>query len=368
MLHCYHDTIFCKKRNSIIYTYTKYIITLAFPFAYFISGAQSQYLKSTTEISYGAGDVVTHAILDSHSKLWFATTNEGVYSYDGHSFTNYNQDNGLCSNDVWYILEDHKGLLYFATTNGLCVYDGVTFHHIPLPEHNNELRSPETGFPSRETQTISCLYLDKKNNLWIGTDASGAYKYDGKTFTPFLQFSGRIHPEDSVYSNCITSILEDTEGNIWFTSMTHGGISRYDGSQIKQFTVEDGILGDMVRSGFMDKSGTLWFGSIQNINGGISVFHGTSFTNYTTADGLCDSNVACFYQDDSGLIWIGTGNGVCYFDGTTFHPFTYNDNNLGDIRFILEDTKGHLWLGGRYGLLVRYDGDTFTDFTQLKRE
>lgn len=318
-------------------------------------------------IKYGAGDVITKGLLDKEGNMWFTTTKEGVFKYDGKTFTNITVKDGLCSNDVWSVIEDNKGLLWFATAKGLCSYDGFIFVKIPLPQKDAHSVSPETGFPSRQTDVVSTIIQDSKGDYWLGTSASGAYHYDGKTFTSFLKFKGRVHPVDSVYNNCITSIIEDRKGNIWFTSMTHGGISRYDGKSMTHFTTKDGLLGDMIKPSFEDSAGKIWFGSIQNLKGGISRYDGNSFTNYTKEDGLCDSNVACFYEDESGKIWIGTGDGVCYYEEGIFTPFDNNGQSLGDIRFIIEDKEGNMWFGGRYSTLYRFNGKKLEDFTNKKR-
>lgn len=323
--------------------------------------------KTTEPFKYGAGDVVTDGYMDNLGNMWFTTLKEGVFKYDGKTFTNISEKDGLCSNAVNAVLEDEKGIMWFGTAKGLCSFDGTNFTNIPLPTDTSENVSPKTGIPSRKTETVLSLIQAQNGDFWIGTDASGAYRFDGKKFTSFLKFEGRIQPNDNVYNNCITSILEDKNGNIWFTSMTHGGISRYDRETMTHFTTKDGLLGDMIKPSFEDSKGDIWFGSIQNLEGGINIYNGTSFRNFTKKDGLCDSNVACFYEDESGIIWIGTGNGICYYDGKAITSFTSDGESFGDIRFIIKDKDSNMWFGGRYGSLYRYDGKELKDFTQTKR-
>ncbi|MBT8299175.1 MAG: hypothetical protein KJO52_12650 [Maribacter sp.] len=316
---------------------------------------------------YGAGDVVTKGLLDKEGNIWFTTSKEGVFKYNGKTFKNITSKDGLCSNNVWSVIEDNNGVLWFATAKGLCSFDGNNFINTPLPKGDTEDVSPITGHPSRNTKVVSTIIQDNKGDLWLGTDASGAYHYDGNKFTSFLKFEGRIQSSDSVYNNCITSILEDRKGNIWFTSMTHGGINRYDGKSMTHFTTEDGLLGDMIKPSFEDSKGNIWFGSIQNLVGGINIFDGSSFKSLTKKDGLCDSNIACFYEDETGRIWIGTGDGVCSYDGKTFTAFTNKGESFGDIRFIIKDNADNMWFGGRFGSLYRYDGKELKNFTQTKR-
>lgn len=324
-------------------------------------------VQNNEPYQYGAGDVVNRGYLDSSGNMWFTTLKEGVFKYDSQTFTNLSEKDGLCSNVVNAVVEDKDGIMWFGTAKGLCSYDGTKFTNIPLPQEDTQSVSPETGLPSRKTETVLALIQSLNGDFWIGTDASGAYRFDGKKFTSFLKFEGRIQPNDNVYNNCITSILEDRNGNIWFTSMTHGGISRYDGETMTHFTTKDGLLGDMIKPSFEDSRGNIWFGSIQNLEGGINIFDGTSFKSFTKKDGLCDSNVACFYEDEESRIWIGTGDGVCSYDGKNFTEFNNKGESLGDIRFIIKDSANNMWFGGRYGSLYRYDGKELRDFTQTKR-
>ena len=66
-----------------------------------------------------------------------------------------------------------------------------------------------------------------------------------------------------------------------------------------------------------------------------------SFTNYTTAQGLPNNYVGCITVDKSGNIWFGTLNGsISQYDGKSFTNYTINQelaNNL--VRCILQDKK-----------------------------
>jgi len=54
-----------------------------------------------------------------------------------------------------------------------------------------------------------------------------------------------------------SSGLLDNKGNLWFASMPHGGVSRFDGDKFTNFSINDGLSDDMVRTIFSDKSGNL---------------------------------------------------------------------------------------------------------------
>lgn len=317
--------------------------------------------------NHDARDVVTNGLLDKKGTMWFTTLTEGVYKYDGVTFINYTTNDGLCSNKVNAVIEGRNGLLWFATAKGLCSFNGKTFINYPLPQEAIPSVSKDTGFRSRVTEEVLSLIQDKSGDFWLGTMAGGAYHFDGKTFTSYLKFKGRIHPDDKVYNNVIQSIVEDNAGNIWFTSQTHGGITRYDGKVFENFSLEDGLTDDMIFSSFKDQNGTLWFGTLDN---GLICYTKGTFSFYNETDGLNNNMVSCFYQDDSGKLWIGSfrESSVSWFDGNTFTSVPFDsEHKLVELRFITQDSNKNVWFGGRYGLLYRYDGKDLTDFTQLKR-
>ncbi len=313
-----------------------------------------------------AGDIVTNGLLDRDGNMWFTTFSKGIYKYDGVKFTNFTTKDGLCSNKVNSVIEDKDGLLWFATSEGLCKYDGKTFINFQLPKENPKDVSAETGLPSRESTEILSLIQGKSGEFWLGT-FKGTYHFDGERFTSYLKFKGRIHPVDNVYNNVIQSIVEDNAGNSWFTSQTHGGITRYDGKVFNDFTMEDGLPDDMIFSSFKDVEGNLWFGTLDK---GLIYYKNGTFKFFDEDDGLNNNMVSCFYQDNTGKLWIGSfrESTVSWFDGKKFTSVPFDkDQKLVELRFITEDKDGNIWFGGRYGILYRYDGQELKDFTQLKR-
>jgi len=64
-------------------------------------------------------DNVRCGLQDKNGNLWFGTTGEGVYRYDGKIFTQFTMKDGLLSNCVWTILEDNKGNILFGTVEGI---------------------------------------------------------------------------------------------------------------------------------------------------------------------------------------------------------------------------------------------------------
>ena len=110
---------------------------------------------------------------DRAGYIWFSTSGEGVYRYDGKLFTNFTTKDGLSDNDVCAIIEDKTGNILFGTKSGICKYDGISFS-----------KYTKDGLICN---SVFSVLEDKNGNLWFGTRGFGLSRYDGKTFTNFSE-------------------------------------------------------------------------------------------------------------------------------------------------------------------------------------
>lgn len=276
------------------------------------------------------------AICDSKGNLWFGTSGGGVSRYDGKSFTNFTNEQGLVNNAIRCVMEDNNGQLWFGTSEGISIYNGKTFRS-------------ELGENLFVGKVVDNLFLDSKNNIWIGTSNHGVFKYEGNSFTNYTV-------EQGLPNNAIRSIREDLEGNIWIA--TFDGLSKYDGNSFTNFSKADSLRSTQIQSILVDDINNIWIGTS---DGYISKYDGKVFTNYTTESMLSNNSIYCITQDKNGILWFGTnGGGVVKFDGETFTKYT-TDNGLSSniIRSITEDKIGNIWFGTKGGGVVKYEGDSF---------
>ncbi|WP_347925666.1 two-component regulator propeller domain-containing protein [Pontimicrobium sp. SW4] len=345
----------------------KFLLPILFPLLFTsCNGQKNKPVEIKESKVYTNADIITSSLLDKNGDLWFGTSTEGLYKYDGEKFSNFNESNGLCTNQIWSIIEDDKGIIWLATNKGLCKYNSNTFTQISLPYIDTSSDWYKDIYPTINPNQANSIIQDKDGIFWISTSGGGAYKYDGNTFENILADKGRKY-EDSLHHNVIQSVMEDKNGNIWFASMSNGGITRFDGETFKDLKSEDGLSDNMVRNLFQDNEGNIWIGTNGNRNGGLDKFDGKNFTNFNESNGLCSNNIDVIYQTKSGVMWFGSDrSGVCYLENGKFIPI--QELSEVAIRTIIEDKNGDLWFGGRKGNLWKYEGKQLTDLTQLKNE
>lgn len=66
---------------------------------------------------------------DNDGNIWFGTYQSGVWRFDGKTFTNYTEKDGLESNQMWTIYKSKEGELWFggASPSGVYVFNGKSF-------------------------------------------------------------------------------------------------------------------------------------------------------------------------------------------------------------------------------------------------
>jgi ligand-binding sensor domain-containing protein len=121
------------------------------------------------------------------------------------------------------IVEDNTGNIWFANLyRGVCCYNPATDIYTHVTEADGLCND-----------TVTCIYKDKKGNIWFGCGSSkwisgigGLCRYDasaspgagGKSFTSF----GKI---DGLASTDVWTIVEDNDGVMWIG--TRNGLFRY---------------------------------------------------------------------------------------------------------------------------------------------
>lgn len=359
------------KKASIIANYclpfffVTLVISCAFNSQNEVKTEHIQKTKTSTDIKPNPRfeNGVNSGFLDSKGKLWFTSNASGIFQYDGSEFSNLTTEHGLASNIVSSIIEDQQGNLWFGTDKGLSRFHNKEFVNIPLPFQDTSSVWLDKVYPIINPNAVHSLVLDDDENIWIGTGGGGAYRYNGNTFTSFLSDIGTKQP-DSLFHNWIPDVEKDDNGNIWFASMTHGGVSRYDGEKFNHFGVKDGLTDDMVRVIYNDKSGNIWIGYNGNRESGFSRYDGKSMTNFYKEDGICTTSILAILEDRNGIIWFGGDRGnLCLYDGKKFSDFESKEGEKYDGIFcIVEDASGNIWFGGRHGLW-KYDGSRVINMT-----
>ena len=137
-------------------------------------------------------DMVLKITEDKNGFIWLGTRNNGVFRFDGKTFTNINKLNGLPNNNVSTIFEDKDGDMWF----GCDIPDGVTKGGIARLDKKllNSANKKITEMPTRKglpNSGVRTILQDKEGNMWFGSRGGGLVRFNGKEMTDFSFYLSR---------------------------------------------------------------------------------------------------------------------------------------------------------------------------------
>jgi signal transduction histidine kinase/ligand-binding sensor domain-containing protein/CheY-like chemotaxis protein len=312
-------------------------------------------------INYSMRDITT--IFDEGDILWVGTTRGRICyilksSMEIRPFK-YNLDNSYFINDIF---KGRDGLLYFSTTSDLFVYNKETDNYTAYKyEPFNSYGISGIG--------ITKIYEDNQGNIWVGTFQGGVdLTVSGKAFQNYNKFSKGI----TLDVINIKSILEDNQGNLWIGSFDKGinVINPFTG-QKKIFMPDENnpfsLSPGAVFTIFEDSKHNIWTGTylgyLQKYEPATGKF--ISFPIYhelknndQRAKREC-RDIRSIIEDKEGNLWlISNSNGMIKFNPFTlkYKHFTRDDDNLsGSLADnwafqLLQDHEGYIWVATPSGL------------------
>ncbi len=308
---------------------------------------------------------------DSNNHYWFCSRDKGVYQYDGEKITHFSEKDGLVHNRIRGIQEDKLGNIYFDSgvgvskfdeqnfetleldvnskndwklapndlwfegiwnKNGACRYDGEKLYHLEFPKHELE-DEVHAFYPNIIHSPYEVYKIDKdsKGNIWFGTSMLGACRFDGKSH--FWVSEREMTEIDPGPAAGVRSILEDENGDFWFSSNVNHKykiIKNNTTSQESEFSYKkikgiDTSVVPKLNNYFMyieqDKKGNIW---MVRYDGGVWKYDGENLIHYPITFKNQDVDVLLFkmYKDRQGDLWLTTHNaGALKFNGETFESF-----------------------------------------------
>ncbi|WP_299248662.1 two-component regulator propeller domain-containing protein [uncultured Cytophaga sp.] len=245
------------------------------------------------------------------------------------------------------------------------------------------------------TNEISTIYKDLQDNMWVGTQSDGLYKFDGLNWTHYIDIFK--NESSSLRANRINQIIQDAN-TFWVA--TDFGLVSFDGTQWKKswpinqivygpfmiysinidsenvvwagsnyglYTLkndvwESKIFPDIVSNTYtfnkiqsiqIDDTGTKWLGTDYGI-----VEYSDAFVKRTVTDGYEATNAFSIQIDKQDNVWIGHYLGISKYDGSTWSNYNRYHGVLESTYNFAIDSKNQKWLAGQYGAWEFNDADT----------
>lgn len=227
-----------------------------------------------------------------------------------------------------------------------------------LPDRITEILSRPRAF------FVNALEADSQGQLWFGaeTSADDSGLYAGRDLT---------RPEKVGTSiGTVTALVSDDLGNVWVGTDARGAFVYREGHRRNQFTFEStggGLLSNHVYAIFIDREGVAWFGTDR----GVCRYDPHAIRSEAISTDPESSFVRALFQSTDGTMWCGTNRGLFFRDDDS----SWNEVKelKGRVIHSIAEDRARLLVGTAGGLFAgsprssrRNDGtDRIREFTRL---
>src|SRR5690606_39445655 len=256
-----------------------------------------------------------------------------------------NSTNSPSDNNIRSFLKDNEGNIWVCNTKYIDVYhaDRGFYKH---------LHYPQKAGSSIHLNDLPTLFMDKRNNLWLGYE-KGLARYDPLTEN-FIDFD--FHDKKAITTS-VRTLCEDHFGNLWIGSYSGLYILNTDRSELKHIVHDPNNSSSLSQNSIYkiirDSRGDMWIGTwadgINYYNRDNAAFRHIPFGN--TDNKLNYRVVSGMAEDAKGNLWIGTeGGGLNFYDRETkkftyYNHDSYNPHSLSgsNVKSVIIDRKGGIW-------------------------
>ncbi|HZS46203.1 MAG TPA: two-component regulator propeller domain-containing protein [Blastocatellia bacterium] len=333
---------------------------------------------------------------DSQGSVWVATSAGLASIRDGKLVKLYTPQDGLPSNDLFFISGPELKIACFDKNNDLVILGQDSPDASGPWVKRSIVRKP----PDNLSRRFYGFYEDREGNIWIATNKNGIFRAQRQAIKFYSKADGlidtNIYPiyedrtgavwvgawpsnvsrfKDNVWTNysldlgtptsqatgLCTALYEDRTDDLWVASYGRG-LNGLTHQRDRGFTDANDLPffdAGAISAIHQDRDGALWFGGERRL---IRYSNGTS-TSFTKQDGLAGNNVKVIVGDLDGGLWIGTYTGLSHWQNGRFVSYTEKQGlPSDDVWALYQDREGVLWIGTYDGGLGRFKDGRFTRF------
>ncbi len=317
---------------------------------------------------YGGFSGYMKDVTITDNKIWGASNNQGLASYEGDWQWTTFEPNTPKTNKYSALAVDQDGTLWATSGgDGFLSYDGETWN-------------AWEEFGSDALGDYRAVIIDDFNRPWMGVWGRGvrvlSQTENGAQLDTIDAFTGELATSTNNNLNfpVVTALEKDASGNIWIANW--GAISGQviavvtpDGEWGYFSTTGGAVKSDVINRLYVDTFGRVWYGT-GNVGVGVIDHKGTPldpsddeyFPNAISNSELFSPVITGLTGNSDGTIFIGTNEGLnTWFSNQVSRQFGLIST---DIRVARIDPAFNIWIGASGGVtVIAADGSILENFT-----
>lgn len=370
-------------------------------------------LRQKEVIAFAAGKEIRDVTPDAYGRLWIATLDSGLVSYNTKTkqFTNYQHSNARLKSLPF----DLSTRLYIDRSDNLWIgSDGGGVSKLDLkPPRFNLLPLNEGDYPFLKDYFTRCFYEDEQRMIWFGTHNSGLNKFNPENGN-IDHYEYEKDKPGMLPGNNISTLFKDRDRNLWvcgckgvsifneekkvfktvpimglseplnpydvfvysMTQLKNGdiiaatllGLFRFkkEQNQYKGYPFSQPSLNGTMTSIVEMNDGSLWVSAPLNGLKHLKV-KGQDFIEMEMLFKGMDLRSLHKDEIDSNILWVCSGNGLIRFNTTNkqYKIYDERDGMANSYAYgILEDGNHDFWISTNKGLIFfNRQANVFQNYT-----
>lgn len=213
-----------------------------------------------------------------------------------------------------------------------------------------EWQNYNTSNSSLPENSISTIYRDSYNNIWLAMSNYGIVKFNEGSFVNYTtENSGLNH-------NMVRSFVEDPSHNSLWIGSAYGLNNFNFDNQWQSYLSEDFTIYSLK----YDNNGNLLIGTGTN---GFYKYDGTNFYNYNTSNSVLPSNYVYDLYNDNGVIWLACfDGGIVKISQNNWTVYNTNNSNITTNHVkMVNKIQGKIWVTSDQGIFIyNENSDSFS--------
>ncbi|HEY5471223.1 MAG TPA: two-component regulator propeller domain-containing protein [Bacteroidales bacterium] len=273
---------------------------------------------------------------DMEGNYWMGFYGEGISMLTSYAFGYYRPGKNSLENNIIYVTRFNDKYI-LGTPSGFHMFDAGTGKVVSFTNLTGQVGKAE----------ISSYYLDKENNLWIGTAGNGLFVRNSSGSVRLIHQSGDSGADD------IKDIKMDSK-NIWLATTNGVIVLDRQGAGVKQekrrFDISNGLPHNSINAILLASDGNAYIGTesdkLYKIDHNFNVTAGNS-----VLSGSTKNKILSFSQNSDSVIWIATnGNGVFEYRNDSVKSISKSNDLMSNYCYsILADSEKNIWIGHEKG-------------------
>ncbi len=228
-------------------------------------------------------------------------------------------------------------------------------------------------FRAFQNEKITAVHLDRRGNLWIGTQQRGlkmTHYADDPKLEKCTIFAEEQKGSLFIENNRINQVKEDSQGNIWLA--TYSGLNLFD-STLGSFIPHHQLLSEKLPSVIINALHLK--GNAMYLATPLGFVELTFKNRKLTLNTLYDANkwltndfICSIEEDKTGKFWLSTTTSITRFDPKTKGFINYDREdgvmiNSFHIGSSFREADGEMYFGGANGIIAFHPSEISTSFT-----